>query len=59
MFAARAFSKAATPARAIASRVAVVAPKRAMGGGPAPKYEGIEAKVRAVLPKDEHVSHVA
>ena len=56
MFAVRAFSKAAAPARAVTSRVKVVAPKRAMGSGAAPKYEGFEAKVRAVMPKDEHVS---
>ncbi|CAN0451105.1 unnamed protein product [Ascophyllum nodosum] len=26
-----------------------------MGSGAAPKYEGFEAKVRAVMPKDEHL----
>lgn len=56
MFAARAMSKAAAPARAAASRAAVAAPKRGMAGGAAPKYTGWEAKVREKLPKDEHVS---
>lgn len=56
MFAARAMSKAAAPARAVASRAAVAAPKRGMAGGAAPKYTGLEAKVREKLPKDEHVS---
>lgn len=55
MFAARAMSKAAAPARAAASRAAVAAPKRGMAGA-APKYTGWEAKVREKLPKDEHVS---
>lgn len=55
--AARILSKAA-PARAAASRAAAAtAPKRGMaGGGPPPQYTGIEAQVRAYLPKDEHVS---
>ncbi|CAM9192053.1 unnamed protein product [Scytosiphon promiscuus] len=48
-------SKAAAPARAVASRAAVAAPKRGMAGGAAPKYTGWEAKVRKKLPKDEHV----
>lgn len=56
MFAARAMSKVAAPARVTASRATVAAPKRGMAGGAAPKYEGWEAKVREKLPKDEHVS---
>lgn len=56
MFAARAMSRVAVPARAAVSRAAVGAPKRGMAGGAAPKYEGWEAKVREKLPKDEHVS---
>lgn len=57
MFAARAMSKVAAPARATVSRVASAAPqKRGMAGGAAPKYTGWEAKVREKLPKDEHVS---
>lgn len=59
MFAARAMSKAAAPARAAASRAAVAAPQRGMAGGAAPKYTGWEAKVREKLPKDEHVSGVS
>lgn len=56
MLAARALSKA-TPARAAVSRAAgSAAPKRGMAaGGPPPKYTGIEAQVRARLPKDEQV----
>lgn len=56
MFAARAMSKAAAPARAVASRAALAAPKRGMAGGAAPKYTGWEAQIREKLPKDEHVS---
>ncbi len=56
MFAARAMSRVAAPARAAVSRAAVGAPKRGMAGGAAPQYEGWEAKVREKLPKDEHVS---
>ncbi|CAM9691231.1 unnamed protein product [Ectocarpus fasciculatus] len=48
-------SKAAAPARAVASRAAPAAPKRGMAGGAAPKYTGWEAQVREKLPKDEHV----
>eukprot|EP00752_Nemacystus_decipiens_P007230 g6471.t1 len=55
MFAARAMSRAAVPARVVASRTAVAAPQRGMAGGAAPKYTGWEAKVREKLPKDEHV----
>lgn len=56
MFAARAMSKVAAPARAATSRAVVAAPKRGMAGGAAPKYTGWEAKIREKLPKDEHVS---
>lgn len=56
MFAARAMSNAAAPARAAVSRAAVAAPRRGMAGGPPPKYTGWEAQVREKLPKDEHVS---
>ncbi|CAM9867300.1 unnamed protein product, partial [Choristocarpus tenellus] len=44
------------PLRTAASRVAKAGqPKRGMAGGPAPQYEGFEAKVREKLPKDEQL----